>query len=126
MARTTKSANKPTPATWETVRRLALELPEVEEGTSYGTPAFKVRKVLFVRQHQDGESLVIKIDMDERAMRMKVDPETYYITDHYLDHPYILVRLATVDEEDLRELLQESWRRSAPKKLLDAYDSSQG
>ena len=33
-------------ANFETVRELALGLPEVEEATSYGTPAFKVRRKL--------------------------------------------------------------------------------
>ena len=82
------------------------------EGTSYGTPAFKVGKNLFVRQHQDGESLVVKIDHDQRSMRMKADPETFYITDHYLNYPWILVRLAKVEREDLRELLGDAWQLS--------------
>ena len=65
-------------------------------------------------------SLVVMIDMAERALRMKLDPETFYITDHYLNYPAMLVRLATVDIEDLRELLEESWRRSAPAALVAA------
>ena len=82
------------PVTWDTVRQLALALPEVEEGTSYGTPAFRVRGKLFTRLHDSGESIVLRIDPDERTMRMKVDPESYYITDHYLNYPYMLVRLS--------------------------------
>jgi hypothetical protein len=105
------------PAAWETIRCLARELPGAEEGTYYGTPAFKVRGVLFARLHQDGESLVVKIGFDERQTRMKLDPDTFYITDHYANHPYMLVRLAAVARDDLRELLTESWRRSVPAKL---------
>ncbi len=105
------------PVTFDTVRAIARELPGAVESTSYGTPAFKVGKNLFVRQHQDGESLVIKIDRDQRLMRMKADPETFYITDHYLNYPYMLVRLAKVDREDLRELLEDAWELSAPKSL---------
>ena len=43
-----------TPAAFEAVRRIAVALDKVEEGTSYGTPAFKVGGKLFVRMHQDG------------------------------------------------------------------------
>jgi hypothetical protein len=43
---------KTQPATWETVREMATALPEAVEGTSYGTPAFYVRKKLFVRFHR--------------------------------------------------------------------------
>lgn len=103
------------PVTFDLVREIARGLPEAEEGTSYGTPAFRVRKTLFVRQHQDGESLVIKVEPDHRAFRMKVDPETFFITDHYRDTPWMLVRLSTVAPDDLRDLLEEAWKLSAPK-----------
>jgi hypothetical protein len=108
------------PVTFETVREIAARLPGAVEGISYGTPAFRVGKSLFVRQHQDGESLVVKMDRDERAMRIKADPEIFYITDHYLNYPWILVRLSTVRRDDLRELLEDAWRQSAPKGLLSS------
>jgi hypothetical protein len=119
---------KSEPVTLETVRRLALALRGAEEGTSYNTPAFKVGGTLFARLHQDGESLVVKIDPDERRMRMNADPETYFITEHYRDYPMMLVRLASVAVDDLRDLLEQSWRRSAPRKLLsgDPGDASSG
>ncbi len=68
--------------TFETVRKIAFILPGVEESTSYGTPAFKVKGKLFARQHQDGVSLVIKVDVEDREILMEADPETFYITDH--------------------------------------------
>jgi hypothetical protein len=114
-------AKKAVPMTFDDVRSLALELPKVDEGTSYGTPAFKVAGKLLARLHQDGESLVVKIDPDERTMRMKVDPETFYITDHYLNYPWILVRIASVDPDDLRDLLEDAWRLTAPKRLVSEH-----
>jgi hypothetical protein len=113
---------KTQPANWETVREIALALPGAVEGSSYGTPAFHVRKKLFVRFHQSSESVVIKIHFDEREALMKLDPESFYITDHYLNYPYMLVRLSTVQAGDLRKLIEESWRRSAPAELVAAYD----
>jgi hypothetical protein len=121
-----KSPARTGAVTFETVRELALALPKAEEGTSYGTPGFKVAGTLFARFHQDGESLVVKIDKDERSLRMKVEPETYYITDHYLNYPWILVRVALVDPDDLRDLLEDAWRLSAPKRVISAYESEQG
>ena len=108
--------------TFDTVREIARELPGAVEGTSYGTPAFRVGKTLFVRQHQDGESLVVKIDPDERTMRMKAEPKTFFITDHYLNYPWILVRLATVARDDLRDLLEDAWRQSATRNDMASYD----
>ena len=106
------------PVTFETVRQLALALPGVEEGMSYGTPAWKVKGKLFARQHQDGESLVISVDFDQREMLMAEQPETFYITDHYLNYPWVLVRLAKVRVDQLPDVLRQAWRRAAPRHLL--------
>jgi len=110
--------------TWETVRQLAIALPGAEEGTSYGTAAFRVRGKLFARLHQSGESVVVMIDPDERAMRMRADPEAFYITDHYVRYPMMLVRFSAVRREDLCDLLEESWRLSAPARLVADYDDA--
>jgi hypothetical protein len=115
-------ARKHEPATFDVVRSLASALPGSEEGTSYGTPAFKVGGKLFVRLHQDGVSLVVKIDPGEREVWMKADPDTFYITDHYLNYPWILVRMSTVDQGDLHDLLEEAWRLTAPSRLVSEYD----
>jgi hypothetical protein len=120
-----RKVSKTEPMTFEQVRLLALALPKADEGTSYGTPAFKVAGKLFARLHQDGESLVVKIDPGERTMRMKADPKTFYITDHYLNYPWILVRLASVDPEDLRDMLEEAWHLSAPKRIVSEYGKCQ-
>jgi hypothetical protein len=118
-----RSRGKAKLITFETVRQLALALPGAEEGTSYGTPAFKVRGKLFVRLHQCGDSIVVRIDQSERAMRMSADPKAYYITDHYLNYPLMLVRFSSVYLDDLRVLLEESWRRVAPNRLIAALDA---
>jgi hypothetical protein len=124
MKPTRKRAVKPRRrrVTFETVRQLALALPDVEEGTSYGTPALKVRGKLFVRFHQDGESLVVATDFEEREMLMAEQPETFYITDHYLNYPWILVRLSAVRVDQLSDLLRQAWRRKAPKGLAMILD----
>ena len=106
----------------ETVRRLALALPGVEEGTSYGTPGFRVRGKFLARLWEDGETLVVKCGDEERDFRMQADPETFFITDHYRGYPTVLVRLARVRVNDLAEVLQEAWRRNAPRRLVTEYD----
>jgi hypothetical protein len=111
-------------ANWETVRELGRELPEVEEGTSYGTPALKVKGKRFARLREDGETLAVWVDFLEREALTQGDPETFFITPHYEDWPLVLVRLERVDPKELRELLIESWRLNAPKRVLAAYDES--
>ena len=115
---------KMAPVTFETVRRQALALPGVEEGTSYGTPAFKVGGKLLARFHQDGESLVIKTEYAAREVLIGANPEAFYITEHYRCYPWMLVRLATVKPDDLRMLLEETWKHTAPRRLVAAREAS--
>jgi len=98
---------------FDTVRELVGGLAGAVEGRSYGTPAFHVGKTLFVRQHQDGESLVVRIEPEERAVRVAADPQTYSVTDHYVNYPWVLVRMASVQRRELKELLKEAWRLGA-------------
>jgi hypothetical protein len=87
-------------------------------GTSYGTPALKVNGKLFVRLREDPDSLVIKMPFDQREELMAGDPETYYITDHYREYEWMLVRLSKVREEALKELLQIAYRAASPPKRV--------
>jgi len=95
---------------FDAVRKMALALDEVEEATSYGTPAFKVRGTMLARLRPDLEALVVRMPIDERQELIQADPETYFIIDHYLNYPYVLVRLARVHPDAMRDLLKASWR----------------
>ena len=102
--------------TYDTIRRLALTLPEAQESTSYGTPAVKVKRQLFVRLHQDLDKVVLKMPFDRREELIAADPETYFITDHYRDYPWVLVSLAKVHPDALRDLLNTAYRAALPAK----------
>jgi hypothetical protein len=100
-------------STTETVRELALAMPDTREGTSYGTPAFSVKKKLFARLLEDGDTVVIKIDFEQREILMRGKPQTYFITDHYLNYPLMIVRLSKVSKAALRELLEDAWEHAS-------------
>jgi len=103
--------------TFDTVRELAGELAGAEESTSYGTPAFKVRGTLFLRLWEDNETLVVRTEMDRREEMISDDPATYFLTDHYLNYPWVLVRLSKVRKNALRDLITSAWMlANAPKK----------
>ena len=114
----TPRSPQPLSVAFEPVRKAAAGLPDVEEGTSYGTPAFRVRGRFFARLREDGESLVLRTDFDSRDAMLRAQPRIFYITDHYRDYPSVLVRLSVVRPAQLRELLADSWRSVAPKTLV--------
>ncbi len=89
--------------TFDDIRKFALPWPEVEDGTSYGTPALKVRKKMLARLKEDGDSLVMPgVPQDERAMLVESKPKVFYFTDHYRDYPIALIRLSKARRADRR------------------------
>ena len=106
----------------KTLRKIALAFPGVEEGESFRTPAFRVRKKLMARVHQDNVNLVVKRDWEERENLMEADPKVFHITDHYANYEYVLVRLPAVSSDTLQSVLEGTWRRLASKKMIAEYE----
>ena len=94
---------------FDTVRKIGLALPGVEESTAYGAPALKVRQKLLacLPTHRSAEpgSLVVRVGFDDRADLLAADPDVYYVTDHYLNYTAVLVRLSRITPDVLRDLL---------------------
>ena len=105
---------------FDTVRKLALDLPGVEESKTYGTPSLKVRGKLMTCMaiHKSAEpgSLVVCVDFDRRADLIAEAPDTYYFTDHYVDYPTVLVRLSRIRLDALKDLLRMAWQFASTKK----------
>jgi hypothetical protein len=100
--------------TFDTVRKIGLALPGVEESTAYGVPCLRIRGAIMVcpaiNKSAEPGTLGVWVDFDRRAELLTGDPDTYYLTDHYADHPCVLVRLSKIDLEALRGLLRMSWQ----------------
>ena len=106
---------------FDVVREMALALPDVEESTIHGAPSLKVRGKLLtcpaIHPSAEPNTLAVRIDLDERAELIAAAPGVYYVTDHYLNYPTVLVRLGQIDRRSLRDLLGMAWRfvSSKPK-----------
>jgi len=100
--------------TFDTVRAMAATLPDVEEGTAWGTPALKLRGQLLAcmasNKAAEPNTLVVRVSFDQRDAMIADDPDTYYLKDHYVGYPCVLVRLARIRRDALRDLLQAGWR----------------
>ena len=106
---------------YDTFLRLAHELPGVEEGVAYGTPAVRVAGRFLARLREDG-ALAIRCSFEDRSLLMEEHPAAFYVTDHYANYPAVLIRLSKVRLDVLRTVVEKAWRRVAPKRLVASHD----
>jgi len=99
---------------FDTVRSIGLALPGVEESTARGQLTLKAHGKLLacVATHRSAEpdSLVLKVDFNDRTELIVTDPDVYYVTEHYVGYPSVLVRLSRVNPDVLRELLGMAYK----------------
>jgi len=110
--------------TEDDVRRVCLSLPGSVEKPYSRLPSFRVRGNLFLRIHELPDAFLVRCaDLEERNELLKAEPGKFFITAHYDGYPAVLVRLSQVDLDEMTELVIESWRLCAPKRMLAAYDA---
>ena len=108
-------------STWATVKKLGKKLPEVQESTWWNTPSLRIRKKSFVRLREP-DVIVVLVDQEEKEVLLQAEPDIFFQTPHYEGYPAVLVRLSAIEPEELAEVLTESWRRVAPKRVIKAFD----
>jgi hypothetical protein len=96
------------------IAKMAADLSGVEQSTSYGSPSLKVRGKLMaciaVHRSAEPDSLVVCVDLESREAMIEEAPDVYYLTDHYVNYPCVLVRLNRIQPAALRGLLRMAWR----------------
>lgn len=117
--------SKKEPLTYEKLRAFALSLglPGIADTVSWGQPTLKAHGKLWLFWSPQENAPAFKVSIDERAMLVEADPETFYYTPHYKNHPWVLVRPDRVDLDWVRVNLMRVWREQAPKKLLKEFDA---
>jgi len=123
-------------ASWEDVRRIALDLPETDEGTTHGNRSWRVKEKGFVWERPlrrgdlealgdaapDGPILGARVE-NEMAKEALVanDPAVFFTTPHFNGYPAILIQLDHISVEDLTEVIVEAWLAKAPQRLVKEY-----
>jgi hypothetical protein len=110
----------PSKITWATVRQLGLELPRAEEGTAYGSPALKVGgkwfAVIPTNRAAEPRSVAVRIAFRDRDELIAADPDAFYLKDHYVSSPCVLVRLDRIHRDALKDLLRMAWTFAGRKR----------
>jgi hypothetical protein len=123
-------------ASWDDVRRIALDLPETDEGTTHGNRSWRVKEKGFVWERPlrrgdlealgeaapDGPILGARVEheMAKEAL-LANDPDVFFTTPHFDGYPAILIQLDKIGVEDLTEVIVEAWLAKAPKRLVKEY-----
>jgi hypothetical protein len=113
-------------ASIEDLRRIATALPGVVERPSYGTPAFHGAGGLVSRLQDDGEHVSLRRDKHERHELVASDPAVYSIPESWEKWPFVRAHLASVDVDELAEVLEDAWRMVARKRDIAEYEARAG
>lgn len=126
-------------ASWDDVRRIALDLPEASEGSSRGNAAWQVRRKTFVWERPlrekearelgerapSGEILGVWVeDLGAKKALLADDSGHFFTTPHFDGYAAVLVELDRIGAEELGELIVEAWLAKAPKRLAREYSDA--
>jgi hypothetical protein len=121
------SPSRRRPLDFEDVERLTADWPEVTTSTSYGTPSLKVAGKSFCRLWGERdfrkaevgatEVLVVFCDLEEKPFLIEVGRGAIFNAPHYVNHGAVLIKLSTVTERALRDLLWSSYLMKAPPRV---------
>ncbi len=74
-------------------------------------------------RERDGGTLAIRVDRDEKPMMLQGRPDLYFETPHYANFPAVLVHLDAIDDQELRERIEDAWLIQAPRTLATQFQS---
>jgi hypothetical protein len=105
-----------------TIRAIALSLPEAEERETWETATFRVRNRIFAMFSEHEREIWIKATHDEQRALVEMDPEAFFVPPYVGPSGWVGARIARVEREEVRELLTEAWRMTAPRRLVRGFD----
>lgn len=104
-------------------RRIALALPETHEAPHFDLTSFRVGKKIFATAPPHGDQLRIFVDESETKACVAEDPDQFEELWWGQQLVGVGVTLSRAEPERVGELLEESWRRKAPKRAIAAHDA---
>ncbi len=109
--------------TIEDVRVLALTLPRTTEALVRDRVKFRVGRIVYLAFSRDETEMGFAFPKEEREAMVRSEPEKFVMPDRGdLRYRWLVVRLAAIDESEMRELVVEAWRMVVPKRVAAAYD----
>jgi len=113
--------------TYEQVRGWVLALPGGREVMveSWGHPTLRIGDKMIAGGAPGSPTMSIKASIQDQAELIATDPDTYAVADYVGRYGWVRITLATADPDEVRRIVEDAWRRTAPKRAVRAFDSGQ-
>jgi hypothetical protein len=110
--------------TTDCFRKLALSLPEAEEQDHRGHPSFCVRGKIFATLWPSEMRGVLKLAVQDQADLIRTNSKAFSLNP-WSKQGWTDMNLAHITPTECKQLMEEAWRRVAPKRLAKALDEAQ-
>ncbi|MPZ28176.1 MAG: MmcQ/YjbR family DNA-binding protein [Micromonosporaceae bacterium] len=113
--------------TADDVRRIAMALPRTTEGIVRDSVRWRIGRIVYAALSRDETQLGFGFPKEERVAMIEAEPDKFLMPHpRDLRYRWLEVRLAAIDEDELRELLTDAWRIVVSKKTAAQYDAAAG
>lgn len=104
--------------TIDAVRELALSLPRTTEGLVRDSVRFRVGRIVYLAFSDDETLMGFAFPKDEREALVQSEPEKFRMPrTSDLRYNWVVAQLDALDDDEMRELVQDAWRMVVPKRL---------
>jgi hypothetical protein len=108
--------------TMDEVRAFAGTLPRSYEAVVRGRVKFRIGRIVWLAFSKDGATMGFAFPKEWRDALVESEPEKFSLpSDHDMRYHWAHVRLAALDEDEMRGLVEEAWAFCAPKRVVEAY-----
>jgi len=113
--------------TGDELRAYALSLPEAHEELTWEVhPTFRVRGKIFAIASADERSVRLKATPEAQQALVTSDPDTFFLPSHVARFGWVGVQLDRADSGEVCELVEDAWRRTAPRRVVKMFDERGG
>jgi hypothetical protein len=113
--------------TIDEVRAFATTLPRSSEALVRGRVKFRIGRIVYLSFSRDGAVMGFAFHKDWRDALVESEPEKFSLPGQSdLRYHWVHVRLSAIDADEMRDLVEDAWAFTVPKRLAEEYAASHG